>query len=55
MQVFENGNKCTGEKTSEKVFKWDKCTQFSEGLYIKVKGATALKAAAVALVAFIGT
>ena len=50
-----DGSKCEG--TPEKSFTatWGACTKAPDGSYVKITGAAALKAAAVALVAFAGS
>jgi len=47
--------KCEGDPEFKLNAKWGECTKVTEGQYIKVTGAAALKAAAVALVAFAGS
>ena len=46
--------KCEGDAEFEVKAKWGECTKAGDS-YIKVTGAAALKAAAVALVAFAGS
>ena len=47
--------KCEGDAMYEVKAKWGECTKAEEGKYVKFTGAAALKAAAVALVAFAGS
>lgn len=47
--------KCEGKAGFEVHAEWGKCTKTKEGEYVKFTGAAALKAAAVALVAFAGS
>lgn len=47
--------KCEGKPEWEMTAKWGECTKVKDGKYVKITGAAALKAAAVALVAFAGS
>lgn len=48
-----DGQKCEGDTDFKLEAKWDKCTK-AKDFYVKVTGAAALKATAVALAAFAG-
>lgn len=47
--------KCEGKTMFEVTAKWGECTKVKDDQYVKFTGAAALKAAAVALVAFAGS
>lgn len=53
IQIWD-GEKCEGDVQDEYKAKWGKCTKFGDDYY-KITGASALQAAAVAVIAFAGS
>lgn len=53
IQIWD-GDKCEGDVQDKYAAKWGKCTKFGDDYY-KITGASALQAAAVAVIAFAGS
>lgn len=53
IQIWD-GDKCEGDVQDKYAAKWGKCAKFGDDYY-KITGASALQAAAVAVIAFAGS